>query len=318
MGTPDAIRLPSSLAGHTLHTLVWNSDGERRPSALVILVHGMAEHIARYDGIARYLNARGTAVFGASHLGHGLTAGKGELGYFARRGGAGYLLRDIDTVRRYAMSLYPDTPCFILGHSMGSFLTRYYLCTDMARGLSGAVISGTADQPPAVLAAASLVAGTQKLFGMAKKPGKLLNTLSFAAYNKPFDPPMDGFAWLSRNEENVRKYVADPLCGFCFTVSAFSDLFGILKFIGKEKNIKKMDPSLPVLFVAGDKDPVGENGAGVRRVYDRFAGCGMKNISMKLYENDRHEVLNELDRETVYADIYRFIEGIIGPPEANL
>lgn len=308
-------RLPSSLEGHSLHTLVWNCQDAK---AVVVFVHGMSEHIARYDGFARFLNSRGIAAAGASHLGHGLTAGEGELGYFAKKNGAEHVVKDIDAVRRYAQSLYPGVPCFMLGHSMGSFLTRYYLCTDMAKGLSGAVLSGTADQPAAVLSAASLIAGTQKLFGLSKKPGKLLNSLSFSAYNKPFDPPMDGFAWLSREEENVKKYVADPLCGFCFTVSGFSDLFKVLKFIGKDKNIRKMDKSLPVLLAAGACDPVGENGAGVKRVYERFKKDGLSDVSLKLYENDRHEILNEIDRETVYEDIYSFFERIIAAPEAKI
>ena len=303
----ESVRIPSSLGGQQLHTRIW--EPEEPAKSVVVLVHGMSEHIGRYDTFARVLCGRGFAVIGASLLGHGLTAPSVDaLGYFADRGGDRFLVEDIDRVRRYAASRWSELPCFIFSHSMGTFLTRGYLCTEAAKGLAGVVLAGTADQPAAVLNAGLFVAGTQKLLGMKKKPGKLLNSLSFGSYNKGFDPPMEGYAWLTKDENALKPYANDPMCGFCFTVGGFADMFKVMKRIGKKRNIRRMEKELPVLLISGSDDPVGGKGAGVRRVYERFLRCGMKNVKMKLYEGDRHELINELDRETVYDDIVGFFE----------
>jgi len=301
--------VPSTLEGKNIHTIIWDVES---PRAVVQISHGMAEHIARYDEFARFLNEQGIAVAGGSHLGHGLTAGdESELGFIAPKKGWDHMVRDIHAVRQVVSAKYPGVPYILLGHSMGSFLARTYITQKYAAGLAGVIISGTANQPALIVGAGKMVDGLLKVFQGKRRRSGLLNAMSFGAYNKAFAPNRTEYDWLSRNDESVDRYVADPMCGFCFTTSAFGDLFDGLKYIGKKKNIKKADKSLPCLFIAGDKDPVGSNGKGVSDVADMFKSAGIKDVELHLYADARHEVLNEINREEVFADVLSFINRII-------
>lgn len=310
MAVPEICFIQSSVIGQKLHTMIW---GVEAPRAVLQISHGMAEHIARYDDFAQFLNEHGIAVIGASHLGHGLTAkDEASLGFIARRNGWEHMVKDMQLVREYAEEKYPGVPYFLLGHSMGSFLARTYITKPFAKGLSGAVISGTANQPGAVVSAGAFLGKILRLFQGKRHRSKALNALSFGAYNNAFKPTRTEFDWLSRNEENVDKYISDPFCGFCFTISAFGDLFDGLKYINKFKKIKKIDKKLPCLFISGDKDPVGANGKGVKKVAERFAEAGIEDVRMKLYPDARHEVLNEINRSEVYGDVLSFINRVLG------
>jgi len=301
----DMKRIPSSLPGKTLHTLVWRPEN---PVAVIQIVHGMAEHIARYDEFARWMCRHNVAVIGHSQLGHGLTAESDkELGYFSRCEGWNYLTNDIHVIRGEARNLFPGLPHFLLGHSMGSFLVRTYLTRPEAEGLSGVILSGTGNQPAALMSFARFVSSTVGLFRGKRHHSQFINSLSFGGNNKPFEPARTAFDWLSGNTENIDAYIADPMCGFCFTASAFGELFGGLKYIGKKSNIAKMPKYIPCLFVAGADDPVGNKGIEVERTAKMFRDTGMTAVEVKLYEGDRHEVLNENDRETVYGDIFDFM-----------
>jgi len=304
--------VPSSVKGQRLHTLIW--EPADTPRAVVQIAHGMAEHIARYDGFARWLNEHGIAVIGASHLGHGLSAKTSDnLGFFARRKGWEHLVADTHLVRQQAQKLYPDVPCFLLGHSMGSFIARTYITKPFAEGLAGVILGGTADQSAALVGAGAFIAGLCTLFQGGKHRSKLINSLSFGSYNKQFEPARTPYDWLSRNESDIDRYNADPLCGFCFTLSAFGDLFDGLKYIAKPKNIAKADKGLPCLFIAGDRDPVGDCGKGVRSAAQRFTDAGMTDVQVRLYPDARHEVLNETNCDEVYADVLAFIEHCFSP-----
>ena len=298
-------KIPSSLSGQHLHLLVWKPE---KPAAVLQIVHGMAEHIARYDEFARWMCMRNVAVIGHSHLGHGLTAAsENDLGYIAPRNGWKHMTNDVHNVRREAQKLFPGLPHFILGHSMGSFLTRTYLTTPDAEGLAGAIISGTGNQPAALMTAGKCIAGIIQLFRGKRHRSEFINSLSFGSYNKSFEPGRTGYDWLSKNNENIDQYIADPRCGFCFTVKAFSDMFTGLKYIGKASNIAKMPGYIPCLFMAGKNDPVGENGKEVEKTAEMFRKAGMTTVEVRLYENDRHELLNESDREKVFSDVYEFM-----------
>lgn len=307
--------IPSSLAGHSLHTLIWSPES---PRAVLQIVHGMAEHIARYNEFARFLCDNGIAVIGHSHLGHGLTAkDESELGFIADRKGWEHLVKDVHIIRGYAQKLFPGLPHVILGHSMGSFVVRTYITRPEADGLAGAVISGTGNQPAALAGAGKFIAGIIRIFKGKRHRSALLNGMSFGSYNKAFEPTRTESDWLSKNEENVDQYVADPMCGFCFTVKGFCDLFDGLKYICKPKNIAKVSKSLPCLFIAGEKDPVGNNGAGVTQVVRMFRSAGIADASAVLYPNDRHEVLNETDRQSVYKEVYGFVSRCMPAEEAG-
>jgi alpha-beta hydrolase superfamily lysophospholipase len=246
----------SSTTGEKLTKLIWRPDGVLR--GVVQLTHGMAEHIRRYDSLARALNNAGFAVVGHNHLGHGETAV--TQGYFAKKGGWDALLSDMHTVRQDTQKEHPGLPYFLLGHSAGSFLVRCYLF-EHSQGLHGAVLTGTGNYSKAEIRMGLLLSGMLILLGMGRRRAKLVDTLAFSANNKPFKPAQTPFDWLSRDQAQVQAYADDPMCGFLFTARGYHDLFTGLKRMADLGSIRAMDKGLPVLFLSGSRDPVGKNGA---------------------------------------------------------
>ncbi len=291
-----------STTGDKLVKLIWRPDGT--PKGVVQLTHGMAEHIMRYDSLAQALNSAGFAVVGHNHLGHGKTA---EIqGYFAKKGGWDALLADMHKVRMDTEKEFPGLPYFLLGHSMGSFLVRCYLF-EHSQGLKGAVLSGTGAFSASEAGMGLLLSRVLILLGRGKHPSKLVDTLAFSANNKPFLPAQTPFDWLSRDKEQVKVYVDDPMCGFLFTAKGYHDLFTGLDRLTKAESLKAMNKDLSVLFLAGSRDSVGKNGAGMQLVADAFRDAGMKDITVKLYPEARHEVFNEVNRREVYDDLVKWL-----------
>lgn len=287
-----------------IHAIRWIPEGNVR--AVLQISHGMVEFIDRYDAFAAYLTENGIAVTGNDHLGHGSSVrSEKQYGYFAQKDGNKTLLADIHRLRRITGKSYPETPYFLLGHSMGSFLARQYLCIH-GEGLRGAIIMGTGYQPRIAaqfgMAASWLMA---RVTGWEYR-SRLIDSLAFGGYNRRFGRP-DGKEWLSRNEENVRWYQGEKLCNFRFTLNAYYNLFYSVYTLTYPDLLERMPKELPVLFVSGGDDPVGQLGCGVQRVYGQFLALGMTDVSCRLYPKDRHEILNESDRETVYGDILRWI-----------
>lgn len=278
------------------------------PRAVVQIAHGIAEHMDRYDAFMRFLAERGFAVVGNDHLGHGKSiAVPVQQGFFAAENGWDYVVRDMDALRTLMRREYPDLPYLFFGHSMGSFLTRTYLIRYPER-YDAVILSGTGHQSlPLVLSGYAMAQAAVKLYG-PYKIGQTLNDICFGAYNKGIQNPRTPFDWLSRDEEQVDKYIADPLCGFVATVSLFRDMMGGIRFITDRKNIAQMNKEAPVYFMSGACDPVGENGKGVERAYQAFLDAGMKDVFLRLYPGGRHEMLNELNREAVYQDVAEWIE----------
>ena len=272
------------------------------PRAIVQIVHGMAEHIDRYDKPAKALNEAGFLVCGRNHRGHGKDAE--FLGYFADKNGWNVILEDAHEVSLDIKKQYPGVPFFLLGHSMGSFLAREY-AIQYGKELDGLILSGTGFYPRPLCRAGKLMASLSP----KKKPANFVNNIAFAGNNKPFAPGRTGFEWLSRDEQEVDKYVADPLCGFTFTGSAFADFFGGLESLTWEKDIAVMPKNLPVYFMSGDHDPVGQMGEGVRQVAEQFKRVGMQDVTVKLYPDARHELFNELNRDEVTADLVEWLNG---------
>lgn len=281
-------------------------DGEVR--CVVQIVHGMAEYAERYEEFARFLTDRGFVVTGEDHLGHGKSVSEGGYyGYFCERDPATVVVRDVHRLKKLTQALYPDVPYVILGHSMGSFILRNYLCR-YGSGIAGAVIMGTGMQPPWLIRLSKALAAVQKAFCGSVYVSKLMDKAAFGSFNKRFQPERTRADWLSRDTENVDKYLADPLCGFCFTVNGFQTLFELIARIQKRENLEKIPKDLPILMVSGKDDPVGDYGEGVKRAYASLQGQGLSDIQMKLYDRDRHELLNEVDRDVVMEDIYCWIK----------
>lgn len=291
---------------HKIYAVKWVPEAEK-PVCIVQIVHGMAEHINRYEAFAAYLAKKGILVVGDDHLGHGKTVNPGEpYGYFCKEDAATVLVRDEHRLKKMMQEQYVGIPYIILGHSMGSYITRNYLMR-YGSGIDGAILLGTGMQPKAAVKAASVVATVQGLFCGAKHVCKLLDKMVFGSYNKRIKDQQTKMDWLSANRENVQSYLEDPLCGFTFTANGFQTLFKLIENLYDEEKLKAVPKNLPVLLASGAEDPMGEYGASVEWVYRSYQESGMENVQLKLYPGDRHEILNEADREDVYGDIYRWI-----------
>ena len=283
-------------------------DPDCSPRAVVQIVHGIAEHMERYDEFMQFLASNGILAVGCDHLGHGKSAASpDELGLFAEQDGWSYVLKDIDKLRDKIREEYHDLPYVFFGHSMGSFLTRNYII-DNPHKYDAVIISGTGHQPLPVVLGGYAMASLAVKFSGPRSIGYTLNDVAFGAYNKGFDNPRTKFDWLSRDNAIVDKYIEDPLCGFVATVSLFRDMMGGIKYITNQNNIDRMNKDIPVYFMSGKEDPVGENGAGVTRAYNAFAKAGIKDVFMRLYPGGRHEMLNETNKEDVYRDILNWLD----------
>lgn len=291
-----------------IHAVRYRPEDAGQIRCILQVVHGMAEYVERYEEFAAYLVERGFVVTGDDHLGHGKSVGEGgKQGYFCERDPATVLVRDVHRLKKLTEELYPGVPYVLMGHSMGSFIARNYLCR-YGTGISGAVIMGTGMQPKAVLDMARLVAGIQKFFCGPMHVSRLLDRLAFGGYGKGITDRRTAFDWLSRDRERVDRYIADPMCGFTFTVNGFGALFELVLRLYSPENLAAGPRELPVFMVSGDADPVGDYGKGVRRAYDSLVAAGLTDIRLKLYPGGRHELLNETNRSQVMQDICRWVE----------
>ena len=291
-----------------IHAVRYRPEDTGQVRCVLQVVHGMAEYAERYEEFAAYLVERGFVVTGDDHLGHGKSVGQGgKQGYFCEQDPATVLVRDVHRLKKLTEELYPGVPYVLMGHSMGSFITRNYLCR-YGTGISGAVIMGTGMQPKAVLDMARLVAGIQKLFCGSGHVSRLLDRLAFGGYGRGITDRRTAFDWLSRDRERVDRYIADPMCGFTFTVNGFGALFELVLRLYSPENLAAVPRELPVFMVSGDADPVGDYGKGVRRAYDSLVAAGLTDIRLKLYPGGRHELLNETNRSQVMQDICRWVE----------
>lgn len=295
--------LASNGAGR-IHCGLWLPEGQ--PRAVVQIIHGIAEHIGRYDHFARFLTERGFAVCADDHMGHGLSVESGGVfGYFS--GGWMAAVRDERSLFEEMKKRFPAVTIFMLGHSMGSFLLRTYLYTYPGE-LTGAIISGTGWQPELALSAGLALCRLEQLRIGETGRSKLLKELMFGAYNKKFSPNRTPNDWICSDEAVVDAYTEDALCGFDATVGLTRDMLTGISMNQKKENLAKMDKTLPVLFVSGMQDPVGAMGEGVLRTIDAFKRAGLTNVTIRLYPEGRHEMLNETNRTEVYADVLSWLE----------
>ena len=297
-----------------VHAICWEPEGA--PRAILQIAHGMIEFIARYKPFAEYLTEHGFLVVGNDHLGHGETGeNMGEFGFFAEPDGNACVIGDMRKLQTLTQEQYPDVPYFFLGHSMGSFLARQYIEL-YGDSLAGAIIMGTGFIPPAVLTAAKTMARTAALFHGWHYESPMLAKLTVGSYNKSFQPARTPYDWLTKDEAIVDAYAANPWNTFKFRTNAYYHMFRGLAFAEKAENIRKIPQSLPILLVSGANDPVGDMGKGVQTVFDEYKKNGITNVEMKLYPGDRHEILNELDRAQVFADLLAWLDSHM-PAEAQ-
>lgn len=299
----------SSCGAGKIHYCKWTP--EQPPKAVIQLVHGIAEYITRYDRFANYLNDLGFVVVGEDHMGHGDSIGEdGIRGYF--HGGWFNGVQDTYQLLENTRKEYPDLPYVLFGHSMGSFMVRTILAKYPESGISAAIICGTGWQPSFALPALIKV-----LEGICKKngeetPNQKIHDLVFGGYNKRIPNPRTTKDWLSRDEEIVDRYVADPLCGFVASCGLMRDMIIGIRYVQTPANLANMKKYLPVLFIAGDADPVGPYGKGVEKAAKAFRKSGMVNVTVKLYPEARHEILNEINYREVFEDIREWLDKTVG------
>jgi alpha-beta hydrolase superfamily lysophospholipase len=293
----------------TLEGHVWHHE-ESRPKGIIILAHGMAESILRYEQFAHALLAHGFAVYGHSHRGHGqLAADKGKLGYIGQDGW-NRMVDDLKTVVDMASSKFPGIPKVVYGHSMGSYVARAFL-QKYEHDVDAIVFSGTGYPAKAELLGAGMIAKIESLFNPKDMPSKRLDKLSFGKFNAQIKDPRTPFDWLSTVDDEVNQYIKNPLCGQIHPTSFFVDFIdGLYTLLYKNKPVYQ-EPLRPVLVLSGAKDPCGECGVGVRKTGEYYKNIGF-DTEVILYPEGRHEMLNEINREDVYQDVIAWINRKLG------
>lgn len=291
--------------GVPLHTHRWLPDGP--PKAIVQIAHGLGEHSARYARLAEALTAAGYAVYANDHRGHGRTATEDDHGFFADKGGWDLVVGDLRAVTRFAQDEHPGLPFFLLGHSMGSYLARNYIIED-SRDLAGVVLSATGGDPGWVGKVGPVLALTEARLRGRRHVSTLLQNLINGPYNAAFKPNRTSFDWLSRDEAEVDKYIADELCGRTARSGFFIDLSAGVAKSNDRRQVARVRRDLPILIVSGDKDPSGHNGKGPRAVRDQYASVGITDVTCTLYPGARHEIFNETNRDEVTLDLIAWLD----------
>lgn len=297
---------PSSTGKNTIFARKFIPDTP--PRGIVQIAHGISEHIGRYEGFMEFLARNGFVAVGNDHLGHGRSVtDPTDKGFFNENDGWTNAVDDMDRLHDMMREDYPELPYIFFGHSMGSFLTRTYLIRYPDKP-DLAILCGTGHQAkPAVNAGLALAEAAVKTSG-SRTIGEKLNAVAFGSYNKGYKDVRTDYDWISSDPDEVDRYIADPDCGAVATVGLFRDMMSGIKLITDSANIAKMNKELPVLFISGWADPVGEHGKGVKRAYKAFCDAGMKHVHIKLYPGDRHELLNEVNKAEVMNDILNWIE----------
>jgi len=284
----------------------WLPEGE--PRGVVQLTHGINEHIGRYADFAAFLAKNGFVVVGNDHAGHGKSWEKPEdEGFFADKDGWMCIVEDMRTLQQQTRAQYPGLPYVLLGHSMGSFAARTFAIW-YPGAVNGLILSGTGQQPAAMIGSGLAFLNLLIRCYGPRHRGKAASTLCFGSYNKNFKEDHCGSAWLTRDAEIREQHKQDKACHFVPTVSLYRDMLWGIRYLSDSKNVAKMDLATPVFFFAGDMDPVGEEGRGVRRAVQAFVDAGCQDVSVKLYPDGRHEMLNEINRDEVYQDVLDWLE----------
>ena len=292
--------------GKDLFVYRWLPDEGAPRKAIVHVSHGMAEHAARYARVAEALTAAGYAVYADDHRGHGKTAGPDDLGWMGP-GGFRRSVQDIEQLLVFEKAENPGLPAVLFGHSMGSYFAQSFL-VDAGSSIKAAVLSGTGGKPSLIAAAGRLVARVERLRLGPRGKSKLLTALSFEEFNKAFRPNRTAFDWLSRDDAEVDKYIADPLCGFPVTTQLWVDLLDGLGHISSPAQQAKIPHDLPVYVLCGSEDPVGEQTRSVQQLLSAYGRVGLADVTHKFYPSGRHEVLNETNRDEVTRDLVAWLD----------
>lgn len=289
--------------------------GAEPAKAVMMLSHGMAEHTGRYERLGTALTEAGFALYAHDQRGHGHTAAHGVLGHYADKDGWDKVVGDLASLNASIVQRHPGVPVFLLGHSMGSYIAQAYLLRHSA-SLQGAVLSGSNFQPVSLYRIATVVARMESWRQGPTGRSGLIEFLSFGSFNNKLKPVRTSFDWLSRDPDEVDKYVNDPLCGFRCTNQFWLDMLGGLQQISKTSNLSQIDKNLPLLIMGGECDPVSE-GKRLKNLADALTATEHRLVTLKIYPQARHEILNETNRDEVTRDLLAWLEEALTQPRSS-
>jgi alpha-beta hydrolase superfamily lysophospholipase len=294
--------------GASLHVSGWVVE---KPKAVVQVLHGMAEYGSRYARLAQALAAAGYTTYAHDHRGHGKSIPEGGTpGHMADSDSWNRIVEDAHGVNREIAKRSPRLPIIVLGHSMGSFVLQQLLF-EHPNDMVAAALSASNGKPPPIAAIGKIVARIERARVGRSNPSPVLQRLTFGEYNKAFAPSRTEFDWLSRDPDEVDKYVADPLMGFPVSTQTWLDLMSSLNRIAKPSNIAKIPKGMPLYLFAGDQDPVGDKGKGMKDLHAAYKRAAIFDVRLKLYPGARHETLNETNREEVTNDFIAWCDEIV-------
>lgn len=299
--TEQVIQSPD---GKELFGRVWSPENST-PKALLIVVHGMGEHSGKYKRFAKYLTRKSIAVAGYDHRGHGQTD-LDEKGLVDSDDGFKQMVSDIEVARNHFTKQFPEVPHLFFAHSMGSFLTQRYLQTH-DNHTDGVIYSGSNGSAPPLLFAGIFISAVLRLLYGKDYKSSFLRDMVFKPYNQKFKPVRTQHDWLSRDREEVDRYVLDPHCGFIPSVAFFNHFFKGLKRTQKHQPFAGNSADYPVLIISGTHDPVSNMSRGIDDLEQKLRRSGILDLTTNLYPKGRHEMLNELNRKDVMDDIYNWI-----------
>ncbi len=276
--------------------------------AILQITHGMLEYIDRYDEFAGYLAKEDYLVVGQDILGHGdSVVNKAKRGFFAKEEGNKVLINDMYNIMKITEEEYPDKPYFHLGHSMGSYLLRQLL-TLYSKKIDGAIIVGTGMPPKAVLKFGMFFTDLLRKLKGDMYRSRFIDNISIGRFNNHYNNPKTKVDWLSRDDKIVSDYVNDEKIDYIFTVNAYYNMYKSILSLYNYDELAKISKELPIIFLSGEKDPVGEFTKGVDKTYNMLKKVGLYNIEKKYYPEARHEIINEINRKEVYSDIKSWLD----------
>lgn len=279
--------------------------------AILQIVHGMLEYVERYEDFANFLANQGFLVVGADHLGHGKTASTDkDLGYFTKHDASTVLVRDVHRLKKIIQEENPGVPYFIMGHSMGSFIMRKYLAM-YCKGINGVVLLGSGNTPPLITSFGISLTNFLRFFFGDRHKSSLVNKIVFGSYLKRIPDARTSSDWLTRDASVIKVYRANPLCTFKFSLNGYRALFKLVKYSHNTANFKNLSKDMSILIASGTEDPVGEYGKHPEQIYAQFNSLGIKDVTLKLYDGCRHEILHELNKNDVYNDILGWLNARI-------
>lgn len=291
-----------------IHATKWVPEGT--PLCIVQIVHGMAEHMGRYEEFAAFLTERNILVVGEDHLGHGLSMGENPPGYYCEKNPGKALVEDVHTLKNIVRAEYPDIPHILFGHSMGSFIARNFVHT-YHKEVDGVILSGTGMLPKALLQVLCIILKITTAVRGPRYISPFINKLAFGGYLKGIENPKTESDWLTTDEAQVQMFLEDPLCGFSLTLNGFKGMAELIRGLYDREKIARIDKEFPMYFIFGEKDPVGDFGKTAYKSYKMYSDAGMEKVSNRAYPGKRHELLHEDIREKVMQDVFEWIGKVI-------